>query len=224
VESNSLTPLVRIEPPDVHRRLAELGLEEAILLKAAERGWVAFASCTRNHPPAIPAIWAWGEMICSLGEQLVPRGWERKNESMWPLVVNRAGTIALSAATGNEDTGSKDIDPLTSCAKGPRTVDAVFANRRQLVHPDMLVGPLESVKKPSGRSVWLLLVRRDIAAREMRIELSQPIAMDLEGRVNGWAERIILTSQRLDGIPEILLGDGDGPQSPEITVDIRRRA
>ena len=101
-------------PWDVNRRLAELGLEEPLLIRAVERGWVAFASCTLNHPPSIPGIWAWGETICSLGEQLVPRGWARINESMWPLIVNGSGTIALSAATGDENTGNKDEDPLTS--------------------------------------------------------------------------------------------------------------
>src|ERR1035438_7039142 len=157
---NNLAASIYTEQWDVNRRLGELGLEEAILLRAGERGWVAFASCTLNHPPAIPGIWAWGETICSLGEQLVPRGWERINESMWPLVVNKAGTIALSAATGNENTGNKEADPLTSSAKGPKTVSAIFANRRQLVDPRMLLGPIEPVKTP-GRATWLLLIHRD---------------------------------------------------------------
>ncbi len=223
MDLNSSTSPIYTEPADVNRRLAELDLEEGILLRAAERGWVAFASCTLNHPPAIPGIWAWGETICSLGEQLVPRGWDRINESMWPLVVNKGGTVALSAATGNENTGNKDEDPLTSSAKGPKTVNAIFANRRQLVDPRMLLGPIDPIDSP-GRATWLLLVHRDIGARQMRSELSRPISMDSEGRVDGWAERIILTPRQLDGIPETLLGGDDGPQGREITVEIRRRA
>ncbi|HWQ52252.1 MAG TPA: hypothetical protein VN442_01120 [Bryobacteraceae bacterium] len=220
---NTLAAQVHAEPRDVNARLAELELEEGILLRAAQRGWVAFASCTRNHPPAIPGIWAWGETICSLGEQLIPHGWERINESMWPLIVNRAGTVALSVATGNENTGNKDEDPLTSSAKGPKTVNAIFANRRQLIDPRMLLGPLEPIET-AGRSTWLYLVHRDITARQMRSELSRPISMDEDGRVDGWAERIILAPQELDGIPESLVGGTDGPQTPEITVEIRRRA
>lgn len=223
MDLNGLGATIYAETPDVNRRLAELGLDEATLLRAGQRGWVAFASCTANHPPSIPGIWAWGETICSLGEQLVPLGWRRMNETMWPLIVNSAGTIALSAATGNEDTGNLDADPLTSCAKGPRTISAIFSNQRQLVGPWMVLGPIEPVET-TGRATWLLLMHRDLLSRQLRLELSRPISIATDGRVNGWAERIILASQALDGIPETLLGGGDEPQSPEITVEIRRRA
>jgi hypothetical protein len=140
---------------------------------------------------------------------------------MWPVVVNSGGTVAISAATGNENTGNKDEDPLTSSSKGPRTADAILANRRQLVFPEILE-PIQSLKMP-GRETWLLLIYRDITARRLRSELSRPISMDTDGRVDGWAERIILDLKELDEIPEILLGGSNGPQSPEITVEIRRR-
>jgi hypothetical protein len=211
-----------VESWDVNKRLAGLGLEETDLLQPAERGFSAFASCTPNHPPAIPGLWAWGETVCALGERLIPLGWERRNESNWPLVINKNGTIALSVATGNEDTGRKDGDPLTASAKGPRTVNAIMANQRQLVFPEMLP-PVESLNAP-GRATWLLLVYRDIDAREMRCELSRPISMDAEGRVDGWAERIILKPRPFDGIGDVLAGGDNGPQSPEITVEIKRRA
>ena len=222
MEPNNLGASVFFEPWDVRRRLAELGLDEGILQRAIERNWVAFASCTTNHPPAIPGIWAWGETICSLGEQLILRGWQRVNESMWPLIVSRAGTVALSAATGNENTGNRDEDPLTSSTKGPRTADAILANRRQMVFPEIL----ESIPslRAQGRVTWLLLIFRDISARQVRAELSRPISMDAEGHVDGWAERIILEPKQLDEIPDILLGGFNGPQSPEITVEIRRRS
>jgi hypothetical protein len=210
------------EPWDVNRRLAELGLKEDILQRAVQRGWLAFASCTLNHPRSIPGIWAWGETICSLGDQLVPAGWQRIDESMLPLIINRSGTIALSAASGNENTGNPKEDPLTSSSKGPRTMIAIFANRRQLVIPEVL--SVAEMPEIQARSTWWLLAHRDIAAREIRAELSRPIRMDAEGRIDGWAERIILSSQQLDEIPEGLVGGGNGPQGPEITLEIRRRA
>lgn len=218
----TLPASVYVESWDVNKRLADLGLEEPDLLQPAERGFSAWASCTSNHPPAIPGLWAWGETVCALGERLIPLGWERRNESNWPLVINKNGTIALSVATGNEDTGRKDSDPLTASSKGPRTVNAIVANQRQLVFPEMLP-PVESLNAP-GRATWLLLVYRDIDAREMRCELSRPISMDAEGRVDGWAKRIILKPRPFDGIGDVLAGGDIGPQSPEITVEIKRRA
>jgi hypothetical protein len=209
------------EPWEVNKRLKELGLEESILINATQRGWVALASCTRNHPPSFPGIYAWGETICSLGEQLIPLGWERVDESMWPLIINRDRTIGISSASGNDNTGSEN-DPLTSSAKGPKTQSAILVNQRQLVLFDQF--PPKELLERVGRATWLLLVYRDISKRQMRSELSRPISMGSEGKVNGWAERIILAPQELDGIPEILLGGGNGPQGPEVTVDIKRRA
>jgi hypothetical protein len=101
-------------------------------------------------------------------------------------------------------------------------VNAIVANQRQLVFPEMLP-PVESLNAP-GRATWLLLVYRDVDAREMRCELSRPISMDSDGRVDGWAERIILNSRPFDGIGGVFADGGNGPQSPEITVEIKRRA
>ena len=219
----ALPASVYVESWDVNKRLAELGLDEPLLIQAVERGLAAWASCTANHPPAIPGIWAWGETMCSLREQLILRGWDRLNESSWPLVVNGAKTVAISVAAGDEETGRKDGYPSTSSAKGPRTVSAIVANQRQLVFPEMMLRPIESLNA-SGRATWLLLMHRDKDAREVRCEFSRPISMDPEGRVDGWAERIILSSRSFDGYEDSLVGDGNGPQSPEITVEIKRRA
>ena len=218
----ALPESIYFESWDVNRRLAELGIKEEDLLQAAERGFTAWASCTANHPPAIPGLFAWGETICALRERLIPLGWERKDEQNWPLIVNRDGNIALSVATGNEDTGRKDKDPVTASAKGPRTISAIVANQNLPLFPEML--PSAASLKAKGRATWLLLVYRDTDAREMRCELSRPIGMDSEDRVDGWAERIILSPRPFDGIEDSLVGGGNGPQSPEITLEIKRRA
>ena len=218
----ALPESIYVESWDVNRRLAELGIKEDDLLQAAERGFTAWASCTANHPPAIPGLFAWGETVCALRERLIPLGWERKDEQNWPLVVNRDGNIALSVATGNEDTGRKDKDPVTASAKGPRTISAIVANQNLPLFPEML--PSAESLKAKGRATWLLLVYRDTDAREMRCELSRPIGMDSEDRVDGWAERIILSPRPFDGIEDSLVGGGNGPQSPEITLEIKRRA
>lgn len=218
----ALPDTIYVDSWDVNRRLAELGIEEEDLLQAAERGFTAWASCTANHPPAIPGLFAWGETVCALRERLIPQGWERKDEQNWPLVVNRGDAIALSVATGNEDTGRKDKDPVTASAKGPRTISAILANQNLPLFAEML--PSAESLKETGRATWLLLVYRDSDAREMRCELSRPIGMDSDGRVDGWAERIILSPRPFDGIEDTLVGGGNGPQSPEITLEIKRRA
>jgi hypothetical protein len=216
--------LVHTEPWNVNKRLGELGLDEERLTSSAERGLAAFFSCTKNHPPAIPGIWAWGETICALGDNYRPLDWERIDEANWPLVVNKDRTVAISVATGNEDTGiDGDRDPLTTSAKGPRTIGAIAVNRRQLNLFGEGLPPVEVISAP-GRETWLLLVHRDVERREMRCELSRPVSLDPKGRINVWAERIILKPRSFDGVEGRLLGGDNGPQSPEINVEIKRRA
>src|SRR5271165_1151405 len=157
-EGEIMTPnqTVITEPWDRNRRLAELGLREDILIRSNQRGWLAMASCTRNHPPGFPAIYAWADGIASLGDDLVLSGWRSVNESMWPLVINPEGTVAVTVASGNEDTGTEN-DPLTRSPKGSKTETAIIMN--QLWLPGMLPS-MESIET-RGRILWILLAFRD---------------------------------------------------------------
>ena len=180
------------DPWDVSRRLAELGLKEELLKPPVERGFGAWASCTANHPPIFGGLSAWAETVCGLREELAPLGWERLNESNFPLVVNQSGTLAISVATGDEETGRKDDSPCTSSAKGPRTAHAILGNQRQgELFPEML--PSDEIVSMTGRATWILLMYRDKDSLEVRCELSRPIQMNPDGYVDGWAERIILS-------------------------------
>lgn len=212
---------ISFEPWETNRRLGELGLTEAALIRAAQRGLAAWSACTENHPPVFGGLSAWGETVCALREELMPLGWDRLNEANLPLVVNSDRTIALTVATGDEQTGRKDgMQPCTMSAKGPRTIAAIAANNQQIVlFPEMLP---DSVMPKNGRITWLLLIHRDTQGRELRVELSRPTSMAPEGHVDGWAERIILRSTPFDELP--VMGLDNPPETPEIDIDIKRRA
>lgn len=216
---------VYVQPSDVEQRLSELALEESILITAAQRGLAAWAQCTPNHPPTFPALNAWAETICALREGL-PR-WNKPNESNQPLVVNEAGTIAITVAAGDENTGVPDAIPATRSGKGPRMAKAVQQNLQTAFDFGDPAPVIESIQNPK-RSTWLLLVYRDLAARVLRCELSRPSRMDEDGHVDNWTVRIILKPTAFgEDIPAIDTGDGDagsGKQSPEIVVEIHKRA
>src|SRR5206468_224233 len=101
------------------------------------------------------------------------------------------------------------------------TAEVVRWNRQQLTldfgDPSAVI---ESINTP-GRSTWLFLMHRDLATRLLRIELSRPISMNKDGRVDEWAERIILDSIQFGDEPQTLNND-NANQSPEINVDITR--
>jgi len=163
--------------------------------------------------------------VCALREQVIPRNWERSDEGNLPFTVNPTRTVAIAVATGDEDTGKPDRQPCTKSSKGPMTKKAVRTNERQmLLFGDLRLRP-EDLKKINERMTWLLLIHCDLETREVRSELSRPVNMNEEGRVDGWDERIILTSVPLDGDEAVIVPPVDNPpQTPEIVVEIKRRA
>jgi len=210
------------EPFDVDRELSKLGLKQEWLLKAARAAHAARVACTENHPPSYAGVSGWAEGVRVLREETLPYGFERSNESNLPFTVNKAGTMAIAVATGDEYTGT-DTSPCTKNPKGRRTRDAVHSNQLPLQFGDTPVSPevLETIK---SRETWILLLHTDIKAGMVRSELSRPINMNEEGRVDDWSIRIILESIPFDaGDISITGGNDNGPQSPEIIVEIKRR-
>lgn len=204
-------------PSDVVARLAQLGLVESDLRDPVHQGMLALSECTPNDPPLIPGITAWGRVVRSLREGLILKGWSRSDEGNYSLVISPEGTIAIATATGDEYTGDPLANPATKSIKGPRTQSAVEFNSQQLVlFPDFQ----PPASGDDGKATWILLQHFDNVKKEVRIELSLPVSYS--GRVDGWAERIILGSLPFDSAANItvpLL-----PDLPDIEVPLRRRA
>ncbi len=218
----SLDSVVCFDSYDVDQRLSELGLGRQFFVTAALQGLSAFTACTPNHPPTYPGTSAWAETVRSLREELFSSGWTRKNEVNLPLVINEAKTIAVTVASGDENTARKDEFPCTRSAKGPRTAEAIRINKQQQKF-DFMEDPrpiVASLKVP-GRSTWLFLVYRDMQASELRYELSRPISMADDGHVDDWAERILFPPTPF-GINTSILNNNDGEQSPEIIIEIKK--
>ncbi|AMP74354.1 hypothetical protein RALBFv3_09370 [Ralstonia solanacearum] len=212
------------EHHDVESCLARLGLEEGRLAEIVKRGYVAFASCTPNDPPLYPGFSAWAAMVRALREYLLPEGWERCNDNNYSLVINPAGNVAIAVATGDDATGRKDTQPTTKSSKGPSTAEAVTSNQLQLDFGFPLIEvpePARSVSSEEQRMTWILLVHR--AQGEVRCELSLPTSMGMDGRVDGWRERIILGAIPTD--PDTVeITPPLPPDQPDINVDVKRRA
>lgn len=220
----SVNRKIYVDQMDTRNRLDDLGLKEEQLLAAVRRGHSARLTCTSNHPSQSPGFYAWSETVCGFREQVIPAGWEPSNESNLPFTCNHDGSVAIAVATGDENTGSADREPCTKSSKGPRTKSAVGDNERQmLLFGDLVLRP-EHLKKINERMTWLLLIHCDMELREVRCELSRPVSMNDEGRVDGWDERIVLTPFPFDGDLVDASPVGNPPQSPEIIVEIKRRA
>lgn len=208
--------VVRLQSEEVSQRLAELGVSEDALRNAVSRGQLAFANCTENHPRMFPAIAAWAETVAAVRENLAPFGYTRSELKNYSRTIDAVGRLAIAVASGNEETGREEGTPSTKTAKGARTVEAVVINQVQLQLFDD-PAPAEPADAEDERVTWLLLMHR--ARTETRCELSLPVAIGTDMRVNQWRERIILRSIPLDGEPE----EVTPPVLPDITVEVRRR-
>jgi hypothetical protein len=212
------------QPVEVQSRLAELGLDPEALAHVIKRGYVAFTMCTVNDPPLFPGFAAWAQTVRALREYVVPQGWRRCDENNYSLVINPTEDMAIAVATGDDGTGCFDAVPTTKSSKGPSTAEAVVANQAQLTFefevPEASVvddGDDDSVEE---RMTWLLLVHR--GEGELRSELSLPLSMGTDGRIESWQERIVLGAIPTD--PTEIDITPPSPVMPDIKVDVKRRA
>lgn len=225
------SPLPSPRPRSLAERLAELGLTLDVLDRAGREHLAAYFSCGPHYPRIFPAMFGWAEGNRALRDQLVPP-WKAKDEHNQPLTLNEDESIAITALSGDQHTGT-DETPSTRSPKGKMTAEAVEANSCQFEFEFMAEDPVavaEAVKVP-GRSLWILLMYRDFEKGELRSELSLPRDMGDDGYIENWYDRIILPPIPFDrgnvdnGSPDNPnSGNNDGSQSPEITVYIPRRS
>jgi hypothetical protein len=163
---------------------------------------------------------AWAETVCALREYVIPLGWYRSNERNYALAVDPAGTTAIAVATGNDGTGRAGATPSTNARKGPSTLEAVAVNQFQFSFmAEYQSAPNDAPSDENGhRTTWFLLIHR--ANNEVRCELSLPISIGEDGRIDAWRERILLGSTPLDGDLAVPVP----PQLLDITIDVKRRA
>jgi hypothetical protein len=207
-------------------RLASIGLRSEVLQEAGRAGKLARATSTAFHPKWYAGNVMYSNALAAMGELLstAKDGWNREDPAGHPLVVNHRRKIALAVATSDLNTGNGDVNypPSTRPAKGVRTEEAVEENEG-LLFPDMFDGT-ENRHELAGYEFWWLLMHVDEAANELRLELSRGIRFSKERSIAGWSERVMLTSQPLDegGIPLVGEPDGNGPQSGEYDVEVRK--
>ena len=198
-------------------RLAELGLTVRMIERVVRRADAEAATCTAFDPPIIEGLTRWGRTTRYLREELVPHGWTFDNPRNLARTIHPSGQFAIVAATGDELTGLANLLPTTKHVKGYATVHAVQANFEQLSLFDL--GPHD--EDADELLTWFLLFHSD--EDEFRAELSLPNQI-IDGRITGWAERIVLPPFPRDPRYRVAL---DGPvadgQDEHVVVEIRRR-
>jgi hypothetical protein len=207
-----------IERPSL---LKQLGLTEGVLQLAATKGQSSWANLTMNHPALYRGMVPWGETMASLCDSLIPSGWQRGDQGGQPFILNPNLNVAITVATGDQNTGLKDRNPSTKSSKGTNTKFAIANN--ELAHT--LFGDIrsENRKNLETRVTWIFLfhLHRDEDVSEIYCELSLPLKMNKDGQVDQWLTRIILCAIPFGG--NTVKVSSDPPQTPIIEIDVTRR-
>lgn len=209
----------------VDQALAEIGVTREQIAEVVRAGESARSTRTKNDPGVMRGVLVWGRMVRALREQMIPHGWGRSETGYLETAIRADRRVAISCATGDEHTGIEDANPFTKYRKGPRTVDAVAQNHNQINFLAQLDPPGFKVRKkvePTPDTLtWLLLTHR--TSTEIRCELSLPQMIGPDGRVTGWAQRLILPPVSIDGDESSFSIDDDATEHEEIVVEVERR-
>jgi hypothetical protein len=220
-----MEPAVRIfeEPDAVDRRLAELGLTRAPLLRAIEVGEAQRRNATAHDPMSAPGFDKWRYATRTLRDDLVPKGWRASHLDGLERVVHPRGHVHIVVMLGSAATGDRWRTPSSKYPRGPSSFAYVEMNTAQRY----LFGAQEherakrrvAAPEPSGVQTWTLL--HFSSMEEVRCELSLPAAIGEDLRVHDWFERILLPPILIDpNVPEA--PDADEP--PDVDFDVRRKS
>lgn len=204
--------LVRIfEGPLAAKRIESMGLRPDYFQRASEAGHRRKLTCDPLHPKTFPGQVTWAETTRAIRLELggLNRGWTARSTRNYETAFNARARMAIAVVGGDSFTGVRGFrDPKLVRARGPVTKQRVDHNRSvQLSIP--LAGIVEPAENDEEAETWLLVMnaRQD----QLFLELSLPVAINGCGRVDGWAERILIPPLELpDAVtPTVSAEDAD---------------
>jgi hypothetical protein len=204
------------DPYAVRVALDRIGMPKELLLLAAEKGHLERRLATPldfagrgEYDAASRAL----RTLCEEGGKTAG-SWHREQYLGIPVAFNLDESIAITVTAGDEYAGVDDgeRDPRTRTLKGPNTRTAVARQTLPLVHPE---------DEDAGVEMWYLLT--NVTAEALLVELARAEMLDLDGRITGWAERIIVGQLDLDGDGAVLRGKPTEP-TPPVEINLRRKS
>lgn len=223
--STQPNPSTISDPEGVNRQLNKLGLSVPILASVVNAAAAGRLGITALHPRTSGGFMQWADGVAALREELIPLGWYQVDFQNQGLTANKQLGIVLAVAGGDEDTGVEKGKPTTRAKRGPATKRNIDANAGQLeMFPEYFERPQE-IRDDEYGVFWLLLIHVDQDSQEVRSELSRPFGWRSDRRPSGLDPRLILPTLPIDG--DMLTRNGkipSVPQTPEINIEIKRRA
>lgn len=199
------------EEDDASSRLEELQLSLEDVLYAVGFGEAAANSCTKNDPVTLSGMLRWGRTLRGLRDRCGRNGWKLSRSGGLETIVSPCGKRAIAVTTGNANTGLGPA-PKSKYPKGPTTESAVSSNEQLWLFP-----PERPAKVDGQRQTWILLLSP--GEEQVFCELSLPVSIGSDGRIDGWLERIILPPVDRDQLPDVVPKDS----GPDIDIPVVRK-
>lgn len=201
--------------PEAEARLLELGLSLEIVSESVIYGQMQRDGCSSLDPPTFAGTTAWAATIRAFRAKVTTDlKWTTSNTANFCTAISPDGEWAVAISTGNSGTGVEGRESNFKHGRGTRTRQAV--ERTQISLFDLMFNEIPSVVLSK---TWILLIarNRDYVFCEMKL----PRLLDSDGRVEAWAERIIIPTIKLGDTPKESVKPDSGN---EIVIDVTRRA
>jgi len=194
-------PIIQPGTQEHKHALESFGLTPSIFQDIGARIFGGYSQATPNDVQTAAGTYAYFTAIRALRDILCPLGWELHREGNIEMVLAASSQFAITASSGDKNTGRNEDEPQTRNSKGSQTSELVFKNRNQTcLFPEMESN--QPSYDPDRTPTWFLLYHVDSDKDEIRMELSLPIDIDVDTlKVNQWKERIILSEVKFDGTP-----------------------
>lgn len=178
----------------------------------------AFISASPLHPKGSSGTMAWIQGTRTLRSVTLPQGWVLDDPKNQPRIVSPDGKHAITVMCGDENTGNPNRTPQTRNKRGRQTTNSVAYNAGQ---QDLFPVDREELQRftpgsDSQQTLWILLFHVDLPNRVVQYELSRPVNMGENERVDGWAPRFIMPPLHIDESNDL-----PGPDSsPDIDIPV----
>ena len=209
------TAVILPKSSDFINTMNNFGLKPKWFEQIGTRILAEYNRATPHDAVVAGGLYAYLSGVRAVRDILTPQGFEFSSQNNIESTYRPKDKFKIIISSGCPDTGKDQGHPTTKNPKGPQLKKLLHYDPRQYLLPEVVLN-----LKPE--KIWILLFHVDIKNEEFRMELSQPLQMELNGekeRVEHWNQRIIFPSIKVNLEPVI-----SQPEfASEIDIKIKRR-
>jgi len=202
--------------------LKSMGLNTDIFNDALAYGWnFRINSQEAFDVPLFGGTSQWAKSTSRLRFLLSSIGWQSDDDKNLSKIVSPNKEIAIIVSSGNAGTGKEGVPVTTKNPKG-ELLETIINSNLEGIQKKLFPNVQEIIKKDFDiKAIWYLLYFNDENKNEIRSELSLPIQIENNGKINKWAKRILLSPVNVDPTP---LNNYKQEFNDDIQIDISRKA